>query len=770
LPSQASTHRRAPAPGRAPWRLLATTILTAAIVAYNAVAVAAEVSLAAYLERARAAGVNIIYGSSLVGAALRVDVASPENFSLSELRDALASVDLELETLSADTYLIRRRQVAAADPAQVATATPVLEEVVVHSSVYRWTRRGAGGNYLANETLVQRPVLANDVMRVVNQLPGSASVSVSVRPRVRGGREDETLIEFDRVRLYNPFHFESYNSLYSAFDERLVADLAFYSGAYPLRQGDSLSAAMLISPPNGADLENRRELGLGLYQLSYLHSATSAQDSFLASLRRSGPETGHLLDEEALGHPEFADAFLRYERARDNGGSWSGNVLWYGDDLSLGGAERGETANVRYQSGYGWLSMESAPSTGTTVDTIVGVGYLNNRRRGTVTQPGKVTGTLTDDLAMNMLFANQDYTWGSDSRQLSAGWDYRYTDADFDVQWQREVAPAYTNLGNIGSGNGDYRGKQHLHQLALYGGWKAYLGDSLFIDSQVRLDAHRYQSRRYLEPSLRFGVLYALSPTLDLRAAIGRYSQAQALNELPVADLQTAIARPQAAEQFVLAVDWALPWRDIDLRIEAYRKDAGRVNGYFDNLANAYTLLPELQPDRIYVDADAYRASGIELSLDGPFALAGREGAWWLNYAFASADERTAGGTTPRGWDQGRTLNAGVQLALGRWQVALSGSFHEGWLTTRLIAEGDRVAAEARNAERFDHFLSLDAKVIRRWRLGKSELRVELGLSNVTDRDNIVGIDYGAVTEGSLTGQAFHAPARTAVADLYWSF
>jgi hypothetical protein len=33
-----------------------------------------------------------------------------------------------------------------------------------------------------------------------------------------------------------------------------------------------------------------------------------------------------------------------------------------------------------------------------------------------------------------------------------------------------------------------------------------------------------------------------------------------------------------------------------------------------------------------------------------------------------------------------------------------------------------------------------------------------------------VGIDYGAVTEGSLTGQAFHAPARTAVADLYWSF
>lgn len=757
-------------PGRARRRLLVTAVLTVAIAAYNGIAVAAEISLAAYLELARAAGINIIYGSSLVGSALRVDVASPDIFSLSELRDALASVDLELETFSADTYLIRRRLAAVTDPAQVATAAPVLEEVVVHSSVYRWSRRGAGGNYLANETLVQRPVLANDVLRVVNQLPGSASVGVSVRPRVRGGREDETLIEFDRVRLYNPFHFESYNSLYSAFDERLVADLAFYSGAYPLRQGDSLSAAMLISPPNGADLENRRELGLGLYQLSYLHSATSAQDSFLASVRRSGPETGHILDEEALGHPKFADAFLRYERARDDGGSWSGNVLWYGDDLRLGGAELGEAADVRYHSGYAWLSVESGLATGRAVDTIVGVGYLNNRRRGAVTQPGRVTGTLTDDLAMTMLFANQDYTWGGDALQLSAGWDYRYTDADFDVQRQREVAPAYADLGNIGNANGDYRGRQHLHQLALYGGWKAQLGESLFLDTQLRFDAHRYQSRRYLEPSFRFGALYALTPSLDLRAAIGRYSQAQALNELPVADLQTAIARPQTAEQFVLAVDWALPWRDIDLRLEAYRKEAGRVNGYFENLANAYTLLPELQPDRIFVDADAYRASGIELSLDGPFALAGREGTWWLNYAFASAEDRTASGTTPRGWDQGRTLNAGVQLALGKWQLALSGSFHQGWLTTGLTVEGDRVMAEARNAERFDHFISVDAKVIRRWRLAKSELRVELGLSNITDRDNIVGVDYGAISEGELPGRAFHAPARTAVADLYWSF
>ncbi|WP_439101634.1 TonB-dependent receptor plug domain-containing protein [Congregibacter sp.] len=728
--------------------------------------------LSAYLAKARAAGINIIYASSVITPSQTLDIDEDAVFSLDALRDYLQNFDLVLEELSADTFLLRPQsppssalQPSSAPPEE--RAAPVLEEIIVHSSVYQWTRRSEGGVYLSGGELVRRPVLANDALRVVNQLPGSASVGVSVRPRVRGGSEDETLIEFDRVRVYNPFHYESYNSLYSAFDERLVAELEFYSGAYPMNFGDSLSAAMSITPPLGEEQENRRELGLGLYQLSYFHSAVSEDDAFLGTVRRSGPEAGHLLDEDTLGHPEFADAFLRYERARKDGSTWSANLLWYGDDLSLGGGDQGESAESSYQSGYAWASLRGAPDAALQIDSIFGVGYLQNSRIGDVNQPGKVVGALRDDLNLVTVFANQDYQWGTDGAQYSLGWDYRYMDASFDTATTLDIAPAFRGLSNIDREEpAFYRGAQHVHNAAVYLGWKQRVTSQFYIDMGLRLDGQRYTDRGDSELSYRLGILYQVLPELDVRLAVGRYSQAQALNELPVADRSFFVPAPQVAQQVVVALDWTLPVLGADLQIEVYEKDAQTVTPYYDNLSNAFTLLPELQPDRVLVEADRYRARGAELSLAVPL----RVGQLWLNYAYSSADDGIRGGYIPRGWDQGKTWNAGYQTTLGEWELAVSGSFHEGWLATPLFLSGDRVLAGPRNSERFDHYLSLDMKAIRRWVWGGNELRLEVGINNLGNRENAVGIDYSLGEKSTLLRAPFYASPRTAVLDLYWAF
>lgn len=749
-----------------PSALRAGALLCAAMT--QTLSAAPAMTLGDYLAAAREAGVNIIYATSLVSLEQPLNVDADRPFSLDVLRSVLATLRLELQEISPDVYVLRRSQGDAVVATPVADDTPgVIEEVVVHSSVYRWARRTDSGTYLNGEALVRRPVIANDVLRVANQLPGSASVGVSARPRVRGGSEDETLIEFDRVRLYNPFHFASYNTLYSAFDERLVAELDFYSGAYPLNLGDSLSAAMAISPPGGEDIGNRREIGIGLYQLSYQHSVVSGRDAWLANLRRSGPETGHLLDEDALGHPEFGDAFFRFERTGDDGSSWSANLLWYGDDLQLGGEELGESVDSRYGSGYAWASLLRDIGQVGRVATILGAGYLDNRREGLVHQSGKVEGQLKSSLDLATIFANQDYEWGEDGTVFSAGWDYRYTTARYGVFSAREVSPAFGGLGDPErEGGGSYSGRQHAHQGAVYAGWKHRAAAGLYLDLGLRVDAQGYDSRMDVEPAYRFALLYEATPGLDLRLAVGHYTQAQALSDLPVADLDTAIPAPQAARQWVLSLDWSLPVFDAGLRVEAYRKDARRVNSYYANLSNGFTLLPELQPDRVRVDADSYRAQGIELSVDVPLQW----GDFWFNYAYSAADDRIDGYRIARGWDQGRTLNSGIQTTLGKWDIALSGSFHEGWLTTPLFLEGDSVVAGSRNSQRFDHFLSVDAKAIRRWRWRGSEFRVELGLSNITDRANIVGFDYTLPEPGTLVASSFLAPTRTAVLDLYWAF
>jgi hypothetical protein len=725
------------------------------------------VSLGNYLEQGRAAGYNIIYGSSLLRDTERIEVEEGDGFSLERLRRELAARGLALEPLGPSTWQLRRAEKATPAPAPISIRTPRIEEVVVHSSRYEWSREVASATVLGGEELIRRPVIANDALRVVNQLPGSASVGLSARPRVRGGRENETLIEFDSVRLYNPFHFSSYNSLYSVFDERLLGELEFFSGAYPLRYGDSLSAALSIRPPDAESLNDRRELGLGLTQLSYFHSAVSDSDTLLLNLRRSGPESGELLEAQELGHPEFADAYLRYERDTDSGRRWSLNALWYGDDLELGEAGGAEIADSQYSSSYLWGRLRSADSSSLDWQLTLGGGYLDNRRSGIVSQPGKVSGALDERLQMLTVFASQDFSHISAARQLSAGWDYRYLDSDYRHRSEQQLDPAFAQLSNVSRPQRAFlEGDQRAHQGALYVSGKQRLREGLYFDAALRLDAHRFEDREDLQPTYRLGLLYQASENLDLRVAWGRYAQAQALNELPIADLAPEVPEAQTGTQWVTGMEWRAPVLGATLRLEAYRKDVDEVSAYYGNLANAFTLIPELQPDRIRVAPDRYRAQGVELSLSIPFSW----GEVWGNYAYSSARDRIDGEFVSRAWDQGRTLNVGAIGKLGAWDLAVVGSFHEGWLNTPLGLLGGVVRAGARNSQRFDRFLTLDFKLLRRWEWGRQALRLELGLNNLTDRENVIGTDYAPSADEGLTATPFESVGLNVAADLYWSF
>ncbi|MDP5069557.1 MAG: hypothetical protein NWQ45_01540 [Congregibacter sp.] len=726
--------------------------------------------LSEYLERARDAGVNVIYSSSLVNPSQRIEVDSRLPFSLEQLRRSAAQWGLMVEEVAANSYLLRAASVP--DQTQPAVAKlprgepAILEEVVVHSSRYRWHRQQGSTAILGAEELIKRPVLANDAMRVVNQLPGSASVGISARPRVRGGRENETLIEFDTVRLYNPFHFSDYNSLYSVFDERLLGEIEFFSGAFPLQYGDRLSASMSISPPDADSLKNQRELGLGLYQFSYLQSRVTSRDALLMSVRRSTPEAGHLLDSQDLGHPEFGDFFLRYERDTEAGGRWSGNILWYADDLSLGSDATGEEADSEFASGYAWLRLQSPLGASLERETTVGLAYLDNQRSGEVRQAAKVAGSLSNSLDARVFFANQDYRLLKSRGQLSFGWDYRYLEADYDYRSQQVVAPAFAGLSNIDRSIVEaYGDSQKAQQAALYLGWEQRLVEGLYVDASVRVDAQRYEDRSDTESGYRLGLLYELTSALDIRFAWGRYSQSMGLSELPVADLVWEIQAPQIANHAVLALDYELPVLDAGLRVEAYSKDADAVTAYFDSLSNPFTLLPELQPDRIRISPERYRARGLEVSVDVPFSW----GEFWANFAYSSAKDRIDGQSVRRSWDQGRTVNLGIQTRLGQWDVALAGGFHEGWLTTPLELEAGRVVAGVRNSDSFDHYFSVDLKLIRRWSFAWGDLRLEGGLTNLLDRENAVGNDY-RLDGNALRNTPFYGVPRTAFFDLYWSF
>ena len=95
---------------------------------------AGTTDLAAYLAKGRAAGVNIIYASTVVTPSQTLSVSGDAAFSLETLRQYLPDLGLVLEELSSNTYLLRRGVEPVPAP-PVAAEDPVIEAIVGHSSV-----------------------------------------------------------------------------------------------------------------------------------------------------------------------------------------------------------------------------------------------------------------------------------------------------------------------------------------------------------------------------------------------------------------------------------------------------------------------------------------------------------------------------------------------------------------------------------------------------------------------------------------------------------
>lgn len=734
-------------------------------------ACADEIALAKYIDRANAAGINIIYSSAVLPERYKVTFEPGVPPTVQGIRKALNAFGLDLQAVNETSWIV----VASAPLPPVPEVLeldkdydlPPIEEVVVSSSRYRLLVATPNQPHLFDaETLTLRAVTGNDAVRVANQLPGSATVGISARPRVRGGQENETLIQFDGIRLYNPFHFNRFNSLFSSFDSRLLASIDFYSGGFPVSMGDRLSAAMVIESRLNAELENQRELGMGLFHASYLQGFSLDDSDLLVSVRRSNFELLDSVAENDFGHPIFADAFIRYRRELPSGADWTTSLLWFIDDIDVKDSSENELSESIYGNLYWWTSHEK--DTGERYQkSHLGYSRIKNDREGSLNRPGQVVGEIDDKQTFHFYFMGQDYEWSKHSSVLSLGWDYRYLEAEYETYNQRVVAPAFSRLSNIVRQNVEFaRIDESGHQGAVYAQWKQRLRGNLAVEVGGRIDAQHYESSIQDEQfTYRLGVLYEPLDRLQLRLGWGAYAQAQGVHELNVSDLEFAFQAPQQANHLVAGLDYQFAQTGIDLRLEAYRKLSSDPHRYYENLTEPYTLLPELQPDRIQVAAQGYEARGLEVSLNGEW-LAGE---WWMNLSYASARDRLPGKNIRRSWDQSRAINLGYHKKWRGWDVSGSVAFHEGWLTTPLVQTNGVVSSATRNSERFEHFVSLDLRAKKTWSLGEDSLRIELGVTNLLNRENQVAVAYG-FEAGALVATPKNGLPLAPFLDIYWAF
>jgi hypothetical protein len=478
------------------------------------------------------------------------------------------------------------------------------------------------------------------------------------------------------------------------------------------------------------------------------------------------------LAESDIGQPAFADLFGRYSWNTSSLGRLSLNLFWFGDDTRLNNAPDTEQANSIYNNAYLWLKSEKDLSDSLYGETIIGFTTIKNDRKGRVSKNEFVTGNLNDDREFRVFNLKQDYQYLSGSTlsrnqwMLNFGWDYRYLVARYRFDSEIHIDPLFQNLSNFDRPTFlhtslDERG----HQYAIYGSFKWSFTDQLTTELGARIDAQYYgQTTKPAQLNPRINVRYQLTRSSTLRLGWGKFSQAEGIHELKIGDGQTQFQSAQKATHFIVGLEQEIS-PDIDIRIEAYQKDGTQPNSYFQNLTNPLSLVPELQPDRYQVSPDHFKSEGIEISFNGSWNKVNV----WGNYSYSFIKDHIDGIKTPRSWDQSQAVNIGLSSYVYGWQFALTGTFHKGWRTTPLSLGVNGVVADDRNSQRFNNFSSWDIKFNRTWPYGGDEFRIEMGITNLLNAKNQVGVEY-KVSDGLLAASRKFSLLLAPFVDIYWRF
>ncbi len=621
------------------------------------------------------------------------------------------------------------------------TALPAVEKIVVTARPYELIRGiGVPSVSLSSADIANLPDLGDDALRAVGRLPGTTANGLSAETHIRGGEASETLVRFDGLRLYNPFHLRDFQSVFSAVDPSVISSADVYTGGLPANYGDRMSGVIDITsltPPG----PRYHELSLSLFNASALSSGgfANGKGTWLGAVRRSNLDVWYHAFSHESGTPTYVDGFGKLSYPLGENTRLTASTLYIADDVTLAAENGDEQAKAEFADGYAWLRLDRQIGQSLSGSVWLSHTRLASHRDGSSVQSGVSVGSLDDNRRFLIDAVQTEWSWrAADRWLLQFGGEAARAEGHYDFRDAAELAILFdvpgaddrqTRLNNIQI---EPRGSRS----ALYASARFSATPRLTADLGLRWDRQTLDPTRSDPWSPRLGLRYRLGGATDLCVSWARAYQSQNIDELQVSDGVSNFFRPQRTDQLVIGFERQFQ-NGIALRAEGYEKRIANPRPRFENLLNSLTLLPELKPDRVLIAPARARARGLELLLryKDPGALT-----WWFGYSWSSANDEIDGRDVPRSWDQAQAVSAGINWTRNKWDASLALIYRSGWPTTRvtLDASGPTPVAVAgqRNATRLHFFSSADLRVSRRFDLNRSSLSMFFEVSNVLGRAN----------------------------------
>ncbi|MEM9303665.1 MAG: TonB-dependent receptor [Pseudomonadota bacterium] len=588
--------------------------------------------------------------------------------------------------------------------------------------------------YLTRQQVDRLPHLADDVFRAVRLLPGVASGDFSAANHVRGGAANELSVELDGLTLHQPYHLKDLLTIFSVIDSNAIDGVEFYSGVFPAQFGDANSAVLAVDSITPG--ENRGRLGVSFINAFAQGNGTLGDNGWwLASAR-----TGYLdvvlsyIDSTSGLDPSYVDILGKVGWDLGYDTQFEISTLIAVDDSVFREEDLFEftldEVDGEFLDAYLWANLDHRWTDVLTSRTMLFVGTLDRESIGIINEPLTV-GFEFDDRTFDFYGVEQSFTWEAPSWRVTGGVELQHQTVDYEYRSAYEPGPVAVeptppqNIEVLASPSGNVYGAYATAQFDLSDAWRAELGA-------------RYDRQEYLEPSddqvsPRANLLWRVAERTRIRAGWGQLHQAQGIEELQVEVGLDTFFPAQRVEQAVLSLEHR--WENgLEFRTEAYDKDYSDPIPYVDRLFDDHEVLGDLSSDRVFVEPDAARARGIEVSLRD---FQRENFRWWASYTYSEAEERIGDAWVPRNWDQPHAVNVGVSLDAAAWTFTFAWQYHTGWPVTAVQrTPGEPPTVGERNVDRLGGYHRLDVRASRTIPLPNSTLQLYVEVLNLYNRKN----------------------------------
>jgi outer membrane receptor protein involved in Fe transport len=671
--------------------------------------------------------VDVIYSSELVPPDMAAPPGRAGETPLQRASGALAANGLMLRPLGPDTYVVMR-----APPPTPAIPEQPMDEVSVYASRYAIDAGTTEPHEMTVTDIERVPGSHDDALRALHSLPGIAT-NASARPYIRGSLSEDVLVRYDGIPLLDPYHLKNFQSLISAIDPAGIERIEVFSGGFPVQYGTRSGGVIDVTAPSYAQgQEIRATASLISAGVSSIGKSERWPVEWLGAIRHSVLD---MVDpvEDSFGKPAFSDTLGRLRWVTEQG-AWTVGWLLLDDRLELGQEDYREQATARYRDEYVWLARDHRFSDFLRTRASLVITSAERGREGTLSNPGVATGLLDETRSFNGLDFSNDWTLRrSDTSSYTFGIQLAATRADYRYRRHSEFSPEVAAAFSRGLVEDlDYATRPEVVTGAVYVAnrrkWRHFEAEL-----GLRLDAQHYiegGDSNHTQVSPRLNLRYDFADEWRLYGSVGRFTQAQHVEEWRVEEAQQAPDAAQVSIHSIVGLEYDTA-SGLRLGLEAYTKRWTTVVPYFDNQLDPLALLPDLAPDRIRLDPHGSEATGLELSVRRPISdsLTG-----WGTLAWSRVADDFPPRDVLRSWDQPLSVTAGLAWKGSNTSVSALAGWHAGW--PRTPVEFSPLRIEARNARRWSDYITLDLRGSWTWIYDSGDLTTVLDVTNATNRRN----------------------------------